>query len=251
MSFWSSLKKLFINSGSSDNIAVDNVERLIGYQFSDKSLLKLGLMHRSVARSADTPLPSNERLEFLGDSIVNFIIAEELYRSYPQLKEGKLSRLRAQLVRGETLAELSRKYQLGDCLILGSGELKSGGFRRDSILADAFEALIGAIYLDSGLKNCQSLVLNWYNDLLANLLIDEPQKDPKTLLQEYLQAHKKALPIYKVSSMDGAAHEQVFTVECLVTGVDEPTLGTGSSRRQAEQEAAAEALHCLKTLRNA
>lgn len=217
--------------------------RRIDYSFKDFSLLELAMTHRSVSGSRN-----NERLEFLGDSIVNFIIAEELYRSYPQLKEGKLSRLRAQLVRGETLAELSLKYQIGDCLILGSGELKSGGFRRHSILADALEALIGAIYLDSGLKNCQSLILDWYSDLLANLLIDEPQKDPKTLLQEYLQAHKKALPIYNVSSMDGAAHEQVFTVECLVTGVDKPTLGTGSSRRQAEQEAAAEALHCLKTL---
>lgn len=217
--------------------------RRITYSFKDFSLLELAMTHRSVSG-----FKNNERLEFLGDSIINFIIAEELYRSYPQLKEGKLSRLRAQLVRGETLAELSRKYQLGDCLILGSGELKSGGFRRDSILADAFEALIGAIYLDSGLDKCQSLVLGWYSDLLANLLIDEPQKDPKTLLQEYLQAHKKALPIYKVSSMDGAAHEQVFTVECLVEGVEKPTLGTGSSRRQAEQEAAAEALHCLKTL---
>ncbi len=220
---------------------LDALCRRIGYEFKDVSLLGLALTHRSVSGSKN-----NERLEFLGDSIVNFIIASELFAKYPQLKEGKLSRLRAQLVRGETLAELARKYKLGDYLVLGSGELKSGGFRRDSILADAMEAVIGAIYLDSDLENCQLLVLAWYSDLLQQLSIEEPQKDPKTLLQEYLQAQKKPLPQYKVTALDGAAHQQVFTVECRVTGLAEPTLGKGSSRRQAEQEAAAEALHCLQ-----
>ncbi|HEY9134745.1 MAG TPA: ribonuclease III [Pseudomonadales bacterium] len=221
---------------------LEALSRRIGYSFADLSLLELAMTHRSVSGAKN-----NERLEFLGDAIVNFIIAGELYRQYPQLKEGKLSRLRAQLVRGETLAELSRNFNLGDCLVLGSGELKSGGYRRDSILADAMEALIGAVYLDSGLDNCQVLVLAWYRDLLANIAIDEPQKDPKTLLQEYLQAHKKSLPQYTVTSLDGAAHEQVFTVECFVAGLAEPTCGKGSSRRQAEQEAAAEALHCLQS----
>lgn len=215
--------------------------RRIGYTFKDFSLLELAMTHRSVSGSRN-----NERLEFLGDSILNFIIAGELYSRYPHLKEGKLSRSRAQLVKGETLAALSREYNVGECLVLGSGELKSGGFRRDSILSDAFEALIGAIYLDSNLETCESLVLGWYRVLLDNLSINEAQKDSKTLLQEYLQAHKKSLPEYKVVALDGAAHEQVFTVECSVTGLERPSLGKGSSRRQAEQEAAAEALLNLK-----
>ncbi|MDE1460437.1 ribonuclease III [Spartinivicinus poritis] len=213
--------------------------RKLGYSFEDESLLLLALTHRSYAGG------NNERLEFLGDSIVNFIIAEALYQQFPQAKEGQLSRLRAKLVRGATLAKIAKEFGLGDYLRLGSGELKSGGFRRESILADALEALIGAIYLDNGLDTCRERVLAWFAPRLEKLSLDDTQKDPKTRLQEYLQAKQLALPVYEVVDIKGDAHDQTFTIECVVAGLAEKTKGIGSSRRGAEQEAARHALQQL------
>ncbi|WP_263078790.1 ribonuclease III [Endozoicomonas sp. Mp262] len=219
---------------------IAHLERRLGYEFSDKGQLALALTHRSCGSR------NNERLEFLGDSIVNFIIAEALYEQFPDAREGQLSRLRARMVRGATLAELGREFELGDFLRLGSGELKSGGYRRESILADAVEAIIGAIYLDAGMETCRSRVRSWFEQRLAVLsTTDQQNKDPKTRLQEFLQARQKSLPLYRVSSITGEAHDQVFTVVCELDCLDQDTLGEGPSRRGAEQQAARKALKLL------
>lgn len=211
----------------------------LGYTFDNIDHLKLALTHRSFGGR------NNERLEFLGDSIVNFVIAEALYHQFNEAREGQLSRLRARLVKGLTLAELAREFELGDYLQLGSGELKSGGYRRDSILADAMEAVIGAIYNDGGMEVCRERVLTWYEERLKNLNLNDTQKDPKTLLQEFLQSRQQALPKYEVISVEGEAHDQTFTVECEVVLLDSKTTGIGSSRRNAEQQAAQKALESL------
>ena len=211
----------------------------IGYDFEDESLIHLALTHRSKGGK------NNERLEFLGDSIVNFVIAEALFEKFPAAKEGKLSRLRARLVRGTTLAELARDFDLGEFLRLGSGELKSGGFNRESILADAVEAIIGAIYLDAGLDAVRERVLDWYGDRLDNLSLNDVVKDPKTRLQEYLQKRQSRLPKYEVKEIVGQAHDQQFKVTCWVEHLPELTVGMGGSRRHAEQAAAEKALKAL------
>lgn len=204
----------------------------LGYTFHHPALLQAALTHRSVKGK------NNERLEFLGDSILNFIIAATLYEKCPHAKEGELSRLRANLVNGEMLAEIAQEFELGEYLQLGPGELKSGGSRRKSILADAFEAIIGAIYLDSDMKHCQERVLAWYQTRLTDFTRFEVTKDPKTRLQEYLQGRKLPLPIYNVISIEGKAHHQHFKVSCEVEGNSHITEGSGSSRRAAEQIAA-------------
>ncbi|MBV1885284.1 MAG: ribonuclease III [Gammaproteobacteria bacterium] len=216
------------------------LSRRIGYQFKDPSLLELAMTHKSVSNRNNY-----ERLEFLGDSIVNFLIAAKLFDKFEEAKEGQLSRLRARLVKGETLAMLARKLDLGNTLLLGSGELKSGGFRRDSILADAFESLIGAIYIDAGLERCETLVMEWYEDLLTEITLEHTEKDPKTRLQEFLQAQKKPLPQYTIVGIDGQAHAQIFRVACQIEGVDDAAEGVGPSRRYAEQMAAEKALELL------
>ena len=218
---------------------LDRLQRQIGYEFSEPELLKLALTHRSFGNS------NNERLEFLGDSIVNMVIAEHLYLHFEKAREGQLSRLRARMVKGVTLAEIGREFGLGDYLRLGSGELKSGGFRRESILADAVESIIGAIYLDSDFYTCREQVLRWFRERLARLDLQDTQKDPKTRLQEYLQSRQYPLPRYEVISVDGEAHQQTFHVCCELTSLDRKTTGTGSSRRVAEQEAARNALREL------
>ncbi|TVM12460.1 ribonuclease III, partial [Vibrio cholerae] len=184
----------------------------LGYTFKETELLNLALTHRSANGK------HNERLEFLGDSILSFVIADELYRRFPKVNEGDMSRMRATLVRGNTLAELGREFDLGDYLKLGPGELKSGGFRRDSILADAVEAIIGAIYLDSDLETARSIVLEWYHGRLEEIKPGASQKDPKTRLQEFLQGRRKPLPVYTVTNIKGEAHNQEFTVACEVAG---------------------------------
>ncbi|MGM0985223.1 MAG: ribonuclease III [Pseudomonadota bacterium] len=214
--------------------------RRIGHTFADPGLLELAMTHRSYGGQ------NNERLEFLGDSIVNFIIAEALFQRFPQAREGQLSRLRARLVKGPTLAELAREMAFGDCLRLGSGEMKSGGHRRDSILADAVEAVLGAIYLDAGMEVARARVLSWYAERLEAISLDDTQKDPKTRLQEFLQSRQVALPRYEVTTVEGEAHAQTFTVECHVEVLEDHTLGIGSSRRHAEQQAAAQALSLLE-----
>ncbi|MCE9679064.1 ribonuclease III [Shewanella sp. AS1] len=213
--------------------------RILGHEFNSLKLLEQALTHRSAASQ------HNERLEFLGDSILSIVISDALYHQFPKATEGDLSRMRATLVCGKMLAEIAKEFTLGDYLKLGPGELKSGGFRRESILADAVEAIIGAIYLDASLDICRELILKWYQSRLATI---EPvnQKDPKTLLQEHLQGFKRPLPEYKVVNISGEAHAQTFTVECRVEQLDEAMVGIASSRRKAEQLAAAKVLEQIK-----
>ena len=219
---------------------LDRFLRTLDYQFNDPSLLESALTHRSAGAK------NNERLEFLGDAILSFVISTELYHRYPNANEGKLSRLRASLVKGETLAKLARELELGDYLRLGSGELKSGGFRRESILADAFEAVLGAVYLDSDIDTVSDLVLQLFEKRLASVRPETAVKDPKTRLQELLQARQRPLPEYDVLTIEGKAHEQTFTVSCHVDGLEEATVGVAGSRRKAEQAAADAALRLLE-----
>lgn len=215
---------------------VSELARRIGHPFVDESLFELALTHRSCGKK------NNERLEFLGDSILNFVIADDLFARFPQAKEGELSRLRARMVKGVTLSEVARELGLGDYLRLGSGELKSGGYRRDSILADAVEAIIGAIYLDSDMETARGFILAWFKTRLEKLDLNETLKDSKTRLQEFLQSRRFALPTYELIKVQGEAHEQTFYIDCTVAGLAKPAKGVGSSRRQAEQEAAKNAL---------
>lgn len=208
------------------------LEQGLDYTFLNQSLLDNALTHRSHSAT------NNERLEFLGDSILNFVVAELLYLRFPQAPEGDLSRLRAALVRGESLAEISRGLSLGEYLNLGEGELKSGGFRRASILADALEAVIGAIYLDSGIESCKSFVRKWFDSRFNDLSLETGEKDPKSQLQEWLQARRKPLPIYSVAEIGGDSHNQQFTVVCSVSLLDEAATATAASRKTAEKEAA-------------
>lgn len=215
----------------------------IGYRFVDNALAELALTHRSYAGQ------HNERLEFLGDAIVNFIVAETLYRRFPSTREGDLTRMRATLIRGRTLAEIAREFDLGELIRLGSGEMKSGGHRRESILADALEALIGAIYLDGGLEACRERVLAWFGARLDQVEPGEVNKDAKSRLQEWLQARGKALPVYQLDATHGEAHNQQFDVVCTVPSVTEPFAGSGGSRRIAEQIAAQKAIEFLERKR--
>jgi len=211
----------------------------LGYSFQDETWLELALTHRSAGAK------NNERLEFLGDSLVNFIIADLLFEQFTNLPEGDLSRIRAHLVKGETLAKLSRKLALSDMLTLGPGELKSGGYRRESILADALEAIIAAVYQDGGLQACRSFVERLYANKLCELDPQKVGKDPKTRLQEWLQAQQHPLPEYSIISVNGAAHAQVFTVACYVAPLNTKFEATDTSRRKAEQKAAEIALEAL------
>jgi ribonuclease-3 len=219
---------------------VEELARRLGHKFADESLFELALTHRSCGKR------NNERLEFLGDSVLNFVIAADLYQRFPEAREGQLSRLRAMMVKGETLAEIARELGLGDYLRLGSGELKSGGFRRDSILADAVEAIIGAIYRDAGLDTAESYVLKWYEKRLDELDLDGSIKDSKTRLQEFLQSRRLDLPDYELVSVEGEAHAQTFNIQCHTSLLSNPTEGQGNSRRQAEQNAAKAALMQLR-----
>lgn len=213
----------------------------IGYQFKQLDLLKLALTHRSVSHKHNY-----ERLEFLGDSLLGMIVANYLYCTYPQENEGRLTRMRATLVRQEALGKIANDLQLSQSLILSTGELKSGGHHRESILADTVEAIIGAIYLDcNDLNLLQSIVLKWYEPYLDHIEPTDQLKDPKSRLQEYLQARKKPLPVYEVVDIQGDAPNQHFKVECLIEGLPK-IQGEGSSRRFAEQTAAAEILKLLE-----
>ncbi len=213
--------------------------RRLGYVFKDESLLDRALTHRSAGSG------HNERLEFLGDSIINFIMAEILFRAQPEAREGQLTRLRALLVRRDTLAAVARELELGAALKLGGGELKSGGRDRDSILADALEALVGSVYLDSGMESCRELVERLFSAKIEQAQKRRGVKDAKTRLQEHLQAKGLPLPTYEVVEVKGAPHDQEFQVFCRVATLDNPTCGTGGSRRKAEQAAARLALEQL------
>ena len=211
----------------------------LGLTFKDPELLLTALTHRSA--HAD----NNERLEFLGDSILGFVIAQKLFDTFPDASEGALSRLRANLVNEASLAELARKYQLGEALVLGSGELKSGGFRRDSILSDALEAIMGALFKDQGIVACQHWIEGLFAERIQGLSLNNWQKDPTTQLQELMQARKMDLPEYTLVTMQGPSHEQTFKVQCSVALADEPCLGMGISRKKAEQAAAEKMLELL------
>lgn len=219
---------------------VEYLQRTLRYTFSNIALLHEALTHRSVGAH------NNERLEYLGDAVLGMLIAEELYKRFPTASEGEMSRMRASLVRGDVLAEIAQSLELGDYLKLGPGELKSGGFRRASILADAFEAILGAIYIDSQLEVCRDFVMHHFATRIASISPGDVLKDPKTRLQEFLQARQMQLPEYSVLSVEGEAHKQRFTVECRVEGV-EPVTATASSRRKAEQSAARAVLKELET----
>jgi len=218
----------------------ERLQRHIGYRFSRPELLSRALTHRSHSAL------HNERLEFLGDSILNCVVAAELFERFAGLSEGELSRLRAHLVREESLHQVAQTLRLGDSLQLGEGELKSGGFARPSILADAFEALIGAVFVDGGFSAAREAICRLYDPLLEGLDPKALGKDPKTLLQELLQARKIALPQYSVVATHGVAHRQDFEVECLIPQLSVRATGNGTSRRNAEQEAA---MHAFEQIR--
>jgi ribonuclease-3 len=215
------------------------VRERLGHEPRDPSLFRAALTHRSA--SGD----NNERLEFLGDSVLNLLVARALYVAFPQATEGDLSRLRARLVSREPLAEIAASLRIGEILQLGSGELKSGGFRRQSILADALEALLGAIYLDAGLGAVEPVIERLFAPRIAALPEPEALKDAKTRLQEHLQSHSIALPHYEVTAVEGEDHAQRFTVSCGVAALKLRTEGSGSSRRRAEQQAAEHMLESI------
>nr|VFJ98876.1 MAG: RNAse III [Candidatus Kentron sp. LFY] len=208
----------------------------IDYTFSDVGLIELALTHRSASAE------HNERLEFLGDAILGFVIADILYARFPDSSEGDLTRIRARLVRRETLAEVARQLGLGGYVILGSGEIKSGGENRESTLANAVEAIIGAVYLDGGLSACRHSILHIFGSRIGWISNENIDKDAKTKLQELLQAMHLPLPEYRVVKATGADHQHWFTVECKVAIPPETTSGSGRSRRVAEQKAAHKAL---------
>jgi ribonuclease III len=216
----------------------------IGYEFMQPQLLQRALTHRSYSAA------NNERLEFLGDSVLNCTIARHLFDNYPDLPEGDLSRLRSNLVNQQTLCTLAQQLSLGELLLLGEGERKSAGHRRPSILADAMEALFGAVFLDGGFEAASQVVLGQYVPFIAQADVQTLGKDAKTLLQEYLQGRKLALPKYTVLATEGEAHAQRFRVECEIAQLKLTTRGDGSSRRSAEQAAAADAYRQLARNKN-
>ncbi len=218
----------------------DKLCRQLGYQFADPQLIEQALTHRSVG------CRNNERLEYLGDAILGFVVADALYHHFPDASEGQLSRLRSSLVKRETLAKVAREFDLGSFLNLGPGELRSGGHARASILADGVEAVFAAIYLDGGYTAARDVILNIFTTRIHALNLEDHQKDPKTRLQEQLQAQKLGLPSYQVTDISGEPHEQTFRVLCRVDELQCAVEGSGSSRRKAEQDAAARLLSTLK-----
>jgi ribonuclease III len=219
--------------------AAEALCRRLGYTFRDPTLLTRALTHRS--KGTD----HNERLEFLGDSVLNLVVSTELYDRFPHLPEGDLTRLRASLVRQPTLAVHARHLDIGACVELGGGELKSGGYDRESILADTLEAVIGAIFKDSGLEQAARVIVALYGESLERLDPLDVPKDPKTTLQEYLQKHSLPTPSYSVLEISGEPHNQHFVVECRVSGLSNSVKGAGASRRAAEQQAAERVLDIL------
>ena len=222
---------------------VSNVRQLqerLQYQFRDPELLSLALSHRSCGSR------NNERLEFLGDAILGVTVSDFLYQQFPQAREGDLSRMRSQIVRAESLAQVAKNLQLGPELSLGPGEMKSGGQRRDSILGDTVEALIGAVYLDGDIQAASACVINWFKDLLNAASDTQPVKDAKTTLQEWLQQRSKPVPQYELVKTGGEAHSRLFTVSCKIDQVDKTISATASSRRKAEQLVAQQLLSELE-----
>lgn len=218
---------------------LNRLQKKINASFINSALLEQALTHRSIGKS------NNERLEFLGDSILGFVVADEIYMRFPDVDEGIMSRLRAHLVNKESLANIAKELDLSDELILGQGEMKSGGKHRSSILSDAVEAIIGAIYKDKGLDASRSWVLSVFNRQLESLSLETATKDPKTQLQEYLQSRGIAVPTYTVISTTGLDHNQLFKVECKVDGIKQSVSSTANSRKKAEQKSASKILKTL------
>jgi ribonuclease-3 len=216
------------------------LEQSLNYRFDDPALFRKALTHRSA------PGDSNERLEFLGDAVLDFVVSEVVYKAVPGADEGDLSRLRASLVKDTSLAELASTLGLGEHLVLGSGERKTGGHRRESILADALEALFGAVFLDAGFDAARDLIVCAFGSRLGELPDPGELRDPKTRLQEWLQARKQALPNYELVEVSGVAHRQHFEVECTIGDLARSTRGKGTSRRNAEQQAAERMLDTLR-----
>jgi ribonuclease-3 len=219
--------------------SADRLCKTISYQFTNRELLETALTHRSAGAH------NNERQEFLGDAILGFVIADELWQQFPEADEGQLSRLRAKLVKRETLADVARELDLGRYLLMGPGELRSGGQSRDSTQADALEALLAAVYLDGGYEAARELILLLFGKRVCSLTPDAQQKDPKTRLQEYQQAKGLSLPIYEITNVTGDPHDQTFSVRCSIPGSETESTGVGGSRRKAEQAAAAQLLATL------
>lgn len=213
-------------------MVLDELTQALGHRFNDPALLRVALTHRSYSTQ------HNERLEFLGDGVLNCVIADELYRRFPRLAEGELSRARAILVRQQSLYECAESLGLGEALLLGEGELRSGGKHRPSILADAMEAVIGAVYVDAGFEQARSVICKLFAAVLDTADQTVLGKDPKTLLQELLQAKRLPLPQYSIVATEGEAHAQRFTVECVIPSMAIRAIGEGRSRRSAEQNAA-------------
>ena len=205
------------------------LQERLQYTFSDQQLLVLALSHRSRGSK------NNERLEFLGDAVLGLTISNFLYRRFSHASEGDLSRIRSQIVRAESLAEIARSLELGPELLLGQGEMKSGGQRRDSILGDTVEALIGAIYLDGGILSAERCILSWFSEQLNAVALDVPVKDPKTALQEWLQGRGRALPEYQLVKTEGEDHSRLYTMSCIIDELKSAATATASSRRRAEQ----------------
>ncbi|MDG0969709.1 MAG: ribonuclease III [Porticoccaceae bacterium] len=222
----------------STNVA--QLQERLDYHFTDDRLLVLALSHRSFSTA------NNERLEFLGDSILGAVVTDYLYQHFPNVREGDLSRMRSAIVCGKSLAVVAKKFDIGQQLLLGSGEMKSGGHRRDSILGDTIEALIGAVYLDKDFLAAKKCILFWFQDLLVTTLSVTPAKDPKTALQEWLQRRGKSLPVYTLIHTGGEAHQRLFTVGCSINSIPQVFSATASSRRQAEQLAAQQLLEQLE-----
>lgn len=216
------------------------LKRKLDYEFGDPDLLARALTHRSA------PGGSNERLEFLGDAVLDTVVSEVVYRSMPEAPEGDLSRVRSSLVKDSSLADIAAALGLGEHLILGSGERKTGGHRRESILADGLEALFGAVYLDAGYEACRQVVERVFGERLVDLPDPADLRDPKTRLQEWLQARGMPLPRYEVTGVSGKAHQRRFEISCEVDGAGGPETGTGASRRSAEQRSAERMLRRLK-----
>jgi ribonuclease-3 len=220
--------------------ALARLTKRLGYSFNNQGLLIQALTHRSAKGD------HNERLEFLGDSILGFVIAEELFERFPAQDEGDLTRMRSSLVKGVTLAELGKDFSLGEHLILGPGELKSGGHRRESILEDAIESIIGAVYIYSDIDTCKKLIITWFTSRLSNIQPGSVHKDPKTRLQEFLQGRKIELPLYEVIHTTGQSHNQEFTVRCTTKVIKKEVISKGTSRRKAEQAAAQQVLEIIE-----
>lgn len=224
---------------TANNILLTQLQKRLGYQFAQKAFLLQALTHRSYSAQ------NNERFEFIGDSILNYSVAKMLFDVFPKLSEGELSRLRSSLVKQDTLAEIAQELELGNLLFLGEGELKSGGFRRPSILSDAVEAILAAISLDSDFLQAEQTVRHLFANRVKSIDVNRQGKDSKTVLQETLQAHKFALPKYLILEQKGDAHEQIFVVACDLGELGFISQGEGTSRRQAEQQAAQKSLDYL------